>query len=135
MIFRTLFGSTKKLKKASSYRVAWAKDSRSKFQKKVKNILYAYWENHIVFEEFPIVGTRLTLDYYNATLNIAIEVQGRQHTEYVEFFHGKSKMNYLKQLKRDQDKLNFCEINNIMLIEIHDEEDMDYLRQTLAKGK
>ena len=44
-------------------------------------------------------------------------------------------MNYLKQLKRDQDKLNFCEINNIMLIEIHDEEDMDYLRQTLAKGK
>ena len=77
----------------------------------------------------------MTLDFYNATLNIAIEVQGRQHTEYVEFFHGKSKMNYLKQLKRDQDKHNFCEINNIMLIEIHDEEDMDYLRQMLAKGK
>jgi hypothetical protein len=134
MIFKTLYGSTRKLKKASAYRVDWLKGSRSKFQKRIKNILYSYWENHIVFEEFPIVGTRLTLDFYNATLNIAIEVQGRQHTEYVEFFHGKSKLNYLKQLKRDQDKLNFCEINDISLVEIHDEDDVEYLRKMLTNG-
>jgi len=132
MIFKTLYGSKKKLRKASSYRVNWLKGSRSKFQKRIKNIIYPYWEKHIVFEEFPIVGTRLSLDFYNATLNIAIEVQGRQHTEYVEFFHGKSKLNYLKQLKRDQDKLDFCNLNQISLLEIHDEEDVEYLRKMLA---
>jgi hypothetical protein len=132
MIFKTLYGSNKKLRKASSYRVNWLKGSRSKFQKRIKNIIYPYWEKHIVFEEFPIVGTRLSLDFYNATLNIAIEVQGRQHTEYVEFFHGKSKLNYLKQLKRDQDKLDFCNLNQISLLEIHDEEDVEYLRKMLA---
>lgn len=134
MIFKTLYGSTKKLKKASSYRVDWLDGSRSKFQKRIKDILFVYWENHIVFEEFPIVGSRLTLDFYNATLNIAVEVQGKQHTQYVEFFHGKSKMNYIKQLKRDQDKLTFCEINSIQLIEIHDDSDVDYLRKILDSG-
>jgi len=73
------------------------------------------------------VGSRLSLDFYNATLNVAVEVQGTQHTKYVEFFHGKSKLNFIKQLKRDQDKLNFCEINGINLIEIHDEQDIENL--------
>lgn len=127
MIFKTLYGSTKKLRKASAYRIKWEKDSRSKFQKRIKDILQSYWRSHIVFEEFPIVGSRLSLDFYNATLNIAVEVQGLQHTKYVEFFHGKSKLNFIKQLKRDQDKLNFCEINNIELIEIHDEQDIENL--------
>jgi len=127
MIFKTLYGSRKKLKKASSYRIKWEENSRSKFQKRIKDILESYWKHHIVFEEFPIVGSKLSLDFYNATLNVAIEVQGAQHTKYVEFFHGKNKLNFIKQLKRDQDKLNFCEINGINLIEIHDEQDIENL--------
>ena len=54
-----------------------------------------------------------------------MEVQGKQHTKYVPFFHGKNKINYINQLKRDQDKLKFCEINDIQLVEIYDGEEVN----------
>ena len=77
-----------------------------------------YWEHDIVFEEFRIVGTRLSLDFYNANKKIAIEVQGGQHIKYVKHFHG-NRLKYVDQLKRDKKKLDFCEINDINLVEIY----------------
>tara|TARA_R100000152_G_C6705903_1_gene134504 strand:+ start:429 stop:833 length:405 start_codon:yes stop_codon:yes gene_type:complete len=117
MVFRTLYGSSRKVKASKKYLIDWDAPSKSKIQASVKNFLKKYWEHDIVFEEFPLVGTRMTFDFYNATKNIVIEVQGKQHTKYISFFHGNSKINYLKQLKRDQDKLKFCEINEIEFFE------------------
>ena len=62
----------------------------------------------------------MTFDFYNATKNIVIEVQGRQHTKFVPFMHGGSKLNFLKQLKRDEDKIKFCNLNEIILLEYFD---------------
>ena len=73
-----------------------------------------------MFEEFPVAGTRMTLDFYNANKKIAVEVQGAQHTKHVPFFHGKYKNNYLMQLKRDNLKYDFCELNDIKLVEIYE---------------
>lgn len=134
MKFKTLYGAERKLRYAHKYRVSWGKSSRSKFQTEIKNILYPYWKDHIVFEEFPVVSTQLTLDFYDATLRVAIEVQGRQHSEYVKFFHGGSKLNFIAQLKRDKEKCDFCELNGIQLIEIHDKDDIENLRKFL-KGE
>ena len=106
------------LKNAKKYLIKWRGKSRSKFQSSVKEFLYPYWKDDIVFEEFKIVGTRMTFDLYNANKKIAIEVQGIQHTKYVKFFHG-SRLRYLQQLKRDDKKLRFCEINDIKLVEIY----------------
>ena len=64
----------------------------------------------------------MTLDLYNANEKIAIEVQGGQHTKYVPFFHGGYKNNYLAQLKRDHQKNDFCELNNIKLILIFEKD-------------
>ena len=94
-------------------------------QYECKQFLKSYWLNDIVFEEFPIAGTRLSLDFYNANKKVAVEVQGKQHTKYVPFFHGKNKINYINQLKRDQDKLKFCELNDIQLIEIYEEDKLN----------
>ena len=58
-------------------------------------------------------------------------MQGKQHTKYVPFFHGKNKINYINQLKRDNDKLKFCEMNEIKLIEIYDG---DILSEDLFKN-
>jgi hypothetical protein len=120
MRFKTLTGATRTVKKAKNYLIDWDGSSRSKIQYNAKQFLKKYWSNHIVFEEFPVAGTKLSLDFYNANKKIAVEVQGKQHTKYVPFFHGKNKINYINQLKRDQDKLKFCELNDIQLVEIYD---------------
>lgn len=123
MKFKTLTGSIKGIKQPKKHLIKWKGKSRSKRQRLVKLFLQEYWKDHIVFEEFPVAGTRLSLDFYNANKRIAIEVQGRQHTEYVPFFH-RTKTNYLSQLRRDQQKLDFCQLNNIHLIEVYDGDEL-----------
>lgn len=119
MKFYDSYGKLRNLKNAKKYLINWENESKSKFQKIVKDFLYPYWKDDIVFEEFRIVGTRMSLDFYNANKKIAIEVQGKQHTRYIKYFH-KNRLKYLDQLKRDQQKLDFCEKNCIKLIEIYD---------------
>ena len=36
---------------------------------------------------------------------------------------GGNKINYLNQLKRDQDKFRFCDMNNIKLVEVYEGEE------------
>jgi len=124
MKFTTLTGSTKSVKNLKKYLIDWDKKSRSKIQFKVKNFLKKYWINHVVFEEFIIVGSRMTLDFYNANKKIAVEVQGQQHTKYTPFFHGQYQNNYLSQLHRDHKKYEFCNINNINLVEIYHNDEL-----------
>jgi len=125
MKFKTLFGATRSISNPKKYLIDWDAKSKSKIQKSTKDFLKEYWEKYIVFEEFPVAGTKMSLDFYNATKKIAIEVQGAQHTKYTPFFHGDNKYNYLSQLRRDQDKLKFCEVNSILLIEIYKKEELN----------
>jgi hypothetical protein len=120
MKFKTLHGGLKRVAKIRNYLVDWDTPSKSKLQFNVKQHLKDYWKYHVVFEEFPVAGTKLSLDFYNATKKIAIEVQGAQHRKYVPHFHGKNKINYMDQLRRDKQKVDFCAINNLKLIEIYD---------------
>ena len=108
------------LKNPKKYLIDWNKKSRSKFQLETKNFLKPYWQHDIVFEEFRLVGTRLSFDFYNANKKIMIEVQGAQHTKFVKFFHG-NRLKYLQQLKRDDKKYEFCQKNNLKLVEILDD--------------
>ena len=125
MRFNTLTGAKRAVKKPKKFLIDCDGKSRSKIQFSAKQFLKKYWSKHVVFEEFPVAGTKLSLDFYNANKKIAVEVQGKQHTKYVPFFHGKNKIKYINQLKRDQDKLKFCEINDIQLVEIYDGEEVN----------
>jgi very-short-patch-repair endonuclease len=119
MEFLSLSNKKQRCKNLKNYIIDWDAKSRSKFQTEVKNFLKSYWSNNVVFEEFPIVGTRLTLDFYNANKKVAIEVQGRQHTGFVKFFHS-NRINFLHQLNRDEKKERFCELNKITLVTIYE---------------
>ena len=130
MEFQTIYGKVKRVKNLKKRIINWEASSRSKRQKAVKDFLKDYWYNHVTFEEFPVVGTRLSLDFYNANKRVAVEVQGSQHTKYNKFFHGGHKNNYLEQLKRDQIKAEFCEVNDIILVEIYDS---DIINKSLFK--
>ena len=118
-----LFNTNGKLvyKNVGKKRIVWNKKSRSQLQSKVKKFLQPYWKSHIVFEEFPVYGTRMSVDFLNATKKIAIEVNGKQHSEYVPFFHG-SRFNYLKAIKRDVKKAEWLASNNYSLIEIYEKD-------------
>jgi hypothetical protein len=60
------------------------------------------------------------LDIYNHSRRVAVEVQGRQHSEFVPHFHGTRTSKFIKQLKHDAKKWDWCVINNITLVEIYD---------------
>jgi hypothetical protein len=125
MKFKTLSGGLKRLPRSKKYLISWTKKSRSLRQFETKKFLKEYWENYAVFEEFPVAGTKMTLDFYNSTKKIAIEVQGEQHTKYVPFFHGSSRGNFASQLRRDERKSQFCNINGIKLVEVYPGDDLN----------
>lgn len=59
----------------------------------------------------------LELDMYSEELKLAVEYNGKQHYEFVEYFH-KTNDNFKKQQKRDTKKIALCEKRNVELIVI-----------------
>ena len=60
----------------------------------------------------------MKVDLLNATKKVAIEVNGPQHDSFNSFFHKKSRLNYLKSIKRDVQKAQWLESNGYKLIEL-----------------
>lgn len=73
-----------------------------------------------LLEEVPIPvkkSDNYFLDFYLPILKTAVEVHGEQHYKFVGFYHS-SKLGFLKSQKRDREKKEWCEINNIKYIEL-----------------
>jgi hypothetical protein len=64
-----------------------------------------------------INGFNLELDCFNNELMLAIEYNGRQHYQYVPFFH-KHINNFYDNIARDETKLQLCQSIGIQLIVI-----------------
>lgn len=64
-----------------------------------------------------IHGKKLRLDGYSAEIGLAFEYHGKQHYEYVEFFH-RNRRNLKRQQENDESKRTLCYQNNILLLEI-----------------
>ena len=118
----------------NKYLIKWDEPSRSNLQYNVKQFLKKYWRTCIVYEEFPVYGSRMKVDILNATKKIAIEVNGAQHGNYNKFFHANSRVNYLKSIDRDFKKLEWLESNSYNLIEINHDE-VDSLSKQFFKNK
>ena len=116
----------------NKYIINWDGKSRSKAQFKAKQFLKSFWLANIVYEEFPVYGTRMSVDLLNATKKIAIEVQGKQHSSFNQFFHDNSRMKYLASIKRDFKKAEWLKENKFKLIEIEYDE-IDSLSKSFFK--
>ena len=77
-------------------------------------------------------GYNLEIDCYNENLRLGIEYSGRQHYEYVPFFHS-SKEAFLNQKYRDELKRRMCSDNNIVLIEVPYTVKVDDIQSYLVK--
>jgi len=128
--FKSVTGRLTTVKNSSKYLINWNKKSRSKFQTSVKKFLKTVWRHDLVYEEFPMAGSKLRFDFYNQTLGVVVEANGPQHSQFHPFFHKKNRLMYLDQIKRDKTKKNFCEINSISMVECEYEDDIS---TTLSK--
>lgn len=81
-----------------------------------------------IFEEIALPGVKsvkngqLYLDFLIPSKDLAIEVQGEQHSKYTPFFHD-NKLDFGRAQFRDNRKREWCEMNNITLIELNFDED------------
>lgn len=85
----------------------------------VRDLLSELFPWYKIFSEYFCwyKNTKLFFDFYIKDLNLLIEVQGRQHYEFVEHFHGDRK-GFLESKKRDNLKREYCQENSLTLIEI-----------------
>ena len=97
--------------------------AKSAPHQKALSLLLEILPGVVVFEEVTLPGCGLYLDIFLPSISLAIEVHGRQHYEFVPFFH-KTKGDFLMSRKRDKDKREWCELNEITLVELpYDEEE------------
>lgn len=120
-------------KNVSRYLIDWDKKSRSNLQFKAKQFLKPFWEKHIVYEEFPVFGTRMKVDIVNVTKFIAVEVNGQQHGSYNKFFHN-SRYGYFQSISRDVKKEEWLEKNGFEVITVEYDE-VDFLTEEFIKEK
>jgi very-short-patch-repair endonuclease len=95
---------------------------RSKYHIRARNLLREIFHSYRILEEVKLPGSTalnrksvLYLDFYIPSIKMAVEVHGGQHYEYCPFFH-KSKADFLKAKARDEDKIEWCELNEIQIV-------------------
>jgi very-short-patch-repair endonuclease len=95
----------------------------SKLSEEVKAALDKIFPYYRIQTEFYVhyKDKKLFFDFYIPELLVVIEAQGKQHDEYVEYFH-KDSLGFERHKNRDRLKKRWAEENNISLIEIREED-------------
>ena len=110
---------------------------RSKYHLRARLLLKEIYNSYRILEEVKLPGSTalhrksvLYLDFFIPTLQKAFEVHGEQHYQYNAFFH-KNKADFIKSQVRDEDKIAWCELNNIELITLKYSESEDEWRKRI----
>lgn len=85
-----------------------------------------FLEHYILYK-----NTRLFFDFYIKEIQTLIEVQGKQHRQFVKHFHS-SIESFRAQKARDNLKIQYVDENKLYLVRIHDGE---HITKELILGK
>ncbi len=90
--------------------------------KRTRLILRNLFKRDIILEEVSLPGSNtvtrtstLYADFFIPSRNLMVEVHGRQHYEFVDFYH-KTVSGFYKSKARDRDKIRWCELNDINIV-------------------
>ena len=94
--------------------------NKSSLHLEARSMIHEHFPTLQVLEEVPVNVRKtelLYLDFYLPLIKKCIEVHGEQHYKFSRFFHN-TPLGFIKHKKRDQDKKEWCELNNITYIEL-----------------
>jgi hypothetical protein len=106
----------------NKFKVKSKEDARSNSQWKLGGLLAQIYGRQNIFEDYPLPGCgNLSWDFWVPHKQMAFEFHGRQHDEYVPFFH-QDKRGFERQIIADNRKLAIAEKNGITLVAIREED-------------
>lgn len=103
--------------KIKSLGLGWIRKGRgfaSRGQASLAAVIKKLLPREEIICEYPI-GDRLRLDIFCPKYQLAVEYHGRQHFEYIEFFH-KDAHGFDEHYKRDMRKVEICKERGIALV-------------------
>lgn len=92
--------------------------NKSELHLRARNLINDIYPTLQILEEVSIPlrrGETLYMDFYLPLKKICCEVHGEQHYKFVPFYHS-NMMNFFKAQKRDREKQEWCELNNIRYV-------------------
>lgn len=101
--------------------------NKSNLHLKARDLIHECFPTLQVLEEVPIQIRRsetLYLDFYLPLNKKCIEVHGEQHYTFSRFYHH-TFLGFVRHKKRDQEKQEWCALNNIEYIELPFDENID----------
>ena len=108
---------------------------RSKLHQKARILLDEVFPYDRILEEVSLVGTNkgirkgiLRADFFIPNRKLIVEVHGEQHFKFNGHFF-KDKLSFFKAKARDRDKKEWCELNEIHIIELNYNEDVNEWRR------
>lgn len=94
--------------------------AKSSYHLAARKLLKELYPTMQILEEVPIYIRRneiAYLDFYIPLINKCIEVHGEQHYKFIPHFHV-NRMGFAKAQKKDREKKDWCELNNITFVEL-----------------
>lgn len=110
-------------------------DRKSSYHLKARNLLHTLLPTMQILEEVKINVRKsqiMYLDFYIPLTKTCVEVHGEQHYKFTPHFHS-NQLSFLQAQKRDREKQEWCEINNIRYISLpFNESDTEWEQRIVA---
>jgi len=114
-------------------------ENRSSLHLKAKELLDNLFPYDRILEEVSLPGSKterrkstLRADFFIPNRRMIVEVHGEQHYKFNKFFY-KNKLSFYKAKARDAEKKEWCQINDIKLVEFNYDEDIDGWRRKIEQ--
>ena len=114
-----------------------SKRNCSKLHVRTRTILQELFPTYRILEAVKLPGSQtstrksvLYVDFFIQEKKLVVEVNGRQHYEFVPFYH-KTKRDFYKSKVRDKDKQEWCDINGLDMVSLKYTGTDDEWRETI----